>query len=96
MEMRTPQNAGRQRDLIYVIASRRIQLHCEAMESRTEILHRQIDAYRCYLAVGADINIVRIILSEIARHEAELTGIVDGGQRKNGQEHPSPVSRNRA
>jgi hypothetical protein len=45
------------------------------MEDRTEILRRRIDAYRCYLAVGGDIQTVRMILSEVTVHEAELAAI---------------------
>jgi hypothetical protein len=47
------------------------------METRAENLRRRIDAYRCYLAVGGDIQTVRLILKEVARHEAELAAIAN-------------------
>ena len=50
------------------------------MEDRAKILRRRIDAYRCYLAVGSDIVMVRQILREIAIDEAELAAIADGEQ----------------
>jgi hypothetical protein len=42
------------------------------MEDRAELLHRRIEAHRCYLAIGADITLVRLFLSQIAADEAEL------------------------
>jgi hypothetical protein len=45
------------------------------MEDRAETLHRRIAAHRCYLAVGSDIQTVRLILREIAMNETELTMI---------------------
>jgi hypothetical protein len=46
-----------------------------AVEDRTEILRRRIAAYRCYLTVGGDIHTVRLVLNDIAMHEAELAAI---------------------
>jgi hypothetical protein len=46
------------------------------MEGRAETLRRRIAAHRCcYLAVGSDIQTVRLILHEIAMNETELTVI---------------------
>jgi hypothetical protein len=42
---------------------------------RAEILRRRVDAYRCYLAVGGDIETVRIVLNEVAACEVELAAI---------------------
>lgn len=63
------------------------------MEDRAEILRRRIDAYRCYLAVGSDIVITRLILREIATDEAELAAIADRERSNAGpQEDFAPVS----
>ena len=45
------------------------------MEDRAELLHRRIEAHRCYFAIGADITLVRLFLSQIAADEAEMVMI---------------------
>jgi hypothetical protein len=45
------------------------------MEDRAENLRRRIDMYRCYLSEGADIQIVRLFLGQIAADEVELGAI---------------------
>lgn len=42
---------------------------------RAEILRRRVNAYRCYLAVGGNIETVRIVLNEVAACEVELAAI---------------------
>jgi hypothetical protein len=50
-------------------------LESKLMEDRAETLRRRIAAHLCYLAVGSDIQTVRLIRREIAMNETELTVI---------------------
>ncbi len=45
------------------------------MKNRTEALRRRIETHRYYLAVGGDIELMRLMLRDIAGLEAELAHI---------------------
>jgi hypothetical protein len=52
------------------------------MDDRTELLHRRIALYRCYLRDGAPAPQAALYLKQIQRDEAELKAIADAGQKK--------------